>query len=71
MTNIGYRPTIDADHLTIEVNIFDFNRDIYTHDITLSFIERIRSEKRFASLGDLQLQLAADKIEASKILEYL
>jgi len=71
MTNIGYRPTIDADHLTIEVNIFDFNRDIYNREITLSFIERIRSEKRFASLGDLQLQLAVDKIAAAVILDKL
>lgn len=69
MTNIGYRPTIDADHLTIEVNIFDFNKDIYTKDLTLCFIERIRSEKRFASLGDLQLQLADDKNTALSILE--
>ena len=71
MTNIGYRPTIDADHLTIEVNIFDFNRDIYNQDITLSFIERIRSEKRFASLGDLQLQLGVDKISAAAMLKGL
>jgi len=69
MTNIGYRPTIDADHLTIEVNIFDFNKDIYNQEITLSFIERIRNEKRFASLADLQLQLATDKITAQKLLE--
>lgn len=69
MTNIGYRPTIDADRLTIEANIFDFNEDIYDKEITLSFIERIRDEKRFASLGDLQLQLASDKIVTAKILE--
>jgi len=69
MTNIGYRPTIDADHLTIETNIFDFNRDIYDQEITLIFIDRIRNEKRFPSLGDLQLQLAEDKIAAGKILE--
>jgi riboflavin kinase/FMN adenylyltransferase len=69
MTNIGYRPTIDADHLTIEANIFDFNQDIYDQQITLSFIERIRNEKRFPSLGDLQLQLADDKIAAGTILE--
>jgi riboflavin kinase/FMN adenylyltransferase len=69
MTNVGYRPTIDADHLTIEVNIFDFDQDIYSKEIRLCFIERIRSEKRFASLGDLQLQLASDKIVATKILE--
>jgi riboflavin kinase / FMN adenylyltransferase len=71
MTNIGYRPTIDADHLTIEVNIFNFNQDIYNQKITLSFVERIRSEKRFASLGDLQIQLAEDKITAERILKKL
>ncbi len=71
MTNIGYRPTIDADRLTIEANIFDFNQDIYGKEITLVFIERIRDEKRFASLGDLQLQLADDEIVAGKILENL
>jgi riboflavin kinase/FMN adenylyltransferase len=68
MTNIGYRPTIDADHLTIEANIFDFNSDIYNKEITLSFVERIRNEKRFGSLGELQLQLASDKIVAGKML---
>lgn len=69
MTNVGYRPTIDADRLTIEVNIFDFDKDIYGKEITLSFVERIRSEKRFGSLGDLQLQLANDKIVSTKLLE--
>jgi riboflavin kinase/FMN adenylyltransferase len=71
MTNIGYRPTIDADHLTIEAHIFNFDQDIYSQEITLSFIERIRNERRFPSLGDLQLQLATDKITAGKILENL
>ncbi len=69
MTNIGYRPTIDADHLTIEVNIFDYDHDIYGLEITVLFIDRIRNEKRFASLGDLQLQLANDKVVAAVKLE--
>lgn len=69
MTNIGYRPTIDADNLTIEVNIFNFDKDIYQQEITLSFVERIRNEKKFASLGQLQLQLANDKITAASLLE--
>jgi riboflavin kinase / FMN adenylyltransferase len=71
MTNIGYRPTIDADHLTIEVNIFDFDQDIYNQEITLFFVERIRNEKKFGSLGDLQFQLANDKITAGILLENL
>lgn len=71
MTNVGYRPTIDADHLTIEANIFEFDQDIYSRDITLSFIDRIRNEKRFGSLGELQLQLANDKISATDMLKEL
>jgi riboflavin kinase / FMN adenylyltransferase len=69
MTNIGFRPTIDADHLTIEVNIFDFNQDIYGQDIRLSFVQRIRDEKRFGSLGELQEQLGKDKVVAANILD--
>jgi len=61
MTNIGYRPTIDADRLTIETNIFDFDRDIYSRNITLSFVERIRNERKFSSLAELQLQLKNDE----------
>jgi riboflavin kinase / FMN adenylyltransferase len=68
MLNIGYRPTLDSSHLTIEVNIFGFDRDIYHQEITIVFADRIRNEKRFASLGDLQLQLAEDRITAEKIL---
>jgi len=68
MTNIGFRPTIDAEHLTIETNIFDFEEDIYGMDIELSFVERIRNEKKFASLGDLQLQLAEDGKMALRLL---
>lgn len=68
MTNIGYRPTIDADHLTIEVNIFDFEQDIYNQEITLTLVRRIRNEKRFNSLGELQQQLGNDKITAREML---
>lgn len=68
MTNVGYRPTIDADRLTIEVHIFDFDQDIYNHEIRLSFVERIRNEKRFGSLGELQQQLAIDQVVARQML---
>jgi riboflavin kinase/FMN adenylyltransferase len=71
MTNIGFRPTIDADRLTIEANIFDFNKDIYNKTISLIFIDRIRNERRFGSLGELQLQLGNDDIVARNILKDL
>jgi riboflavin kinase/FMN adenylyltransferase len=63
MLNIGFRPTIDinADHRTIEVNIFDFEGDIYQKEITISFKKRIRDEKKFNSIEELRLQLITDQ----------
>lgn len=69
MTNIGYRPTIDAENMTIEVNVFGFDSDIYGEVIELSFVDRIRDEKKFMSLGNLQDQLALDRIKAIELLQ--
>ncbi|HNX43170.1 MAG TPA: bifunctional riboflavin kinase/FAD synthetase [Bacteroidales bacterium] len=69
MSNIGTRPTINANHLTIEVNIFDFDTEIYFEKISLSFIERIRDERKFGGLEQLQHQLSLDKEVAMQLLE--
>lgn len=61
MGNIGYRPTIDANQLTIEANIFDFDREIYNDRITIRFIKRIRDERKFGGLQQLKSQLGYDK----------
>lgn len=62
MCNIGYRPTISSEHaLTIETNIFDFNEDIYGLDIRISFITRIREERKFSSIEVLKSQLCEDR----------
>jgi riboflavin kinase / FMN adenylyltransferase len=68
MGNIGYRPTIDAGELTIEVNIFDFDEEIYGERITIFFIERIRDEVRFQNLTALREQLLIDR---GKVIEIL
>ncbi|MBU1009866.1 MAG: bifunctional riboflavin kinase/FAD synthetase [Bacteroidetes bacterium] len=68
MGNIGYRPTINEGDLTIEVHIFDFDADIYDEEITISFIERIRDEKRFDSMQALRDQLGHDSKKAREIL---
>jgi riboflavin kinase/FMN adenylyltransferase len=64
MGNIGVRPTIDHGDLTIEVNIFDFDEDIYDEKITIQFVDRMRDEKKFDGLDALKAQLAKDKIES-------
>ena len=68
MSNIGYRPTINHGELTIEVNIFDFDEEIYDEQITIFFVDRMRNEEKFINLEALKNQLAIDKIEALKLL---
>jgi len=73
MANIGYRPTIRmAKHeLTSEVNIFDFNRDIYGRHITMCFLEKIREEQKFEDLEKLKAQLKKDRKQAKEVLQRL
>jgi riboflavin kinase / FMN adenylyltransferase len=70
MLNIGTRPTFNnnADNRSIEVNIFDFDGDIYGKEITLKFIGKIRDEQKFDNIEMLVNQLEKDKIEALKIM---
>lgn len=70
MLNIGSRPTFNnnADNRSIEVNIFDFNKNIYGKQITLEFIKRIRAEQKFASKEGLIKQLYIDKRAAISLL---
>ncbi len=72
MSNIGYRPTIDhgklKGELTIEVNIFDFDQEIYDEQITICFVDRMRDEEKFDNIESLKNQLARDKKEALKLL---
>jgi riboflavin kinase/FMN adenylyltransferase len=69
MGNIGYRPTIEKGGLTIEVNLFDFDEDIYGERITIYFLERIRDEVKFESIGALRQQLTIDKARVLAILK--
>jgi riboflavin kinase/FMN adenylyltransferase len=68
MSNIGYRPTIDHGDLTIEVNIFDFDQQIYGEQITITFVNRLRDEKKFKDREALKAQLTKDRETALKIL---
>lgn len=61
MMNIGTRPTFDGQKQTLEVNIFDFDGDLYGHEIFVWFIERLRDERRFESPEALVAQLEEDK----------
>lgn len=70
MMNIGHKPTVSGVNKTLEVNIFDFNNEIYGEQITISFIERIREERKFSDVNKLKEQLVKDKAEALKRMAY-
>ena len=72
MCNIGFRPTVGpGSSLTIETNIFDFDEEIYGLDLRLSFMRRIRSEVKFASVGLLKEQLTMDRARCEELLRSL
>ena len=68
MLNIGANPTFSASERTIEVNIFDFNEDIYGRRIEVEFVDRIRDEIRFDSVDALVDQLKKDRLLALEAL---
>jgi riboflavin kinase/FMN adenylyltransferase len=61
MLYIGNRPTVNGTKKVIEVNIFDFNKEIYGETLTVFFHELIRLDSKFQDLEALKQQLAKDK----------
>lgn len=68
MMNIGVRPTVDGSKRTIEVNLFNFNEDIYGKKLQVNVLQHLRGEQKFNGLDALKAQLAKDKTEAFSIL---
>ena len=65
VVNIGRRPTVDnLKTITIEVNIIDFNKDIYGQEILLELIEKIRKISKFKDLDELVLNIRRDLLFA-------
>jgi len=69
MMSIGYRPTVTSEKLLmVEVNILDFNEDLYGQDLLIHFVQYIRGEEKFDSLDALKDQIALDEVNARLIL---
>jgi riboflavin kinase/FMN adenylyltransferase len=68
MAYIGTRPTLNGVTRNIEVNIFDFDRDIYNQQIRMEFYHFIREDMKFNSLAELKEQLAKDKLDVTALL---
>jgi riboflavin kinase/FMN adenylyltransferase len=68
MMNIGVRPTIDGILRVIEVNLFDFDQDIYDNLLKVSIHSMLREEQKFSGLAALKEQLGVDKNNAQLAL---
>lgn len=68
MMNIGNRPTVDGSKRVIEVNLFDFDQDIYGQTLRVSLVQYQRGEVKFNGLDALKEQLAKDKLTATGLL---
>ena len=69
MMNIGFRPTINGEHQTIEVHFFDFNTDLYQQNLQIEVLYFLRDEQKFDSVKDLTNQLKKDKSNALNFLQ--
>jgi riboflavin kinase/FMN adenylyltransferase len=68
VVNVGVRPTFGESLLAVEAHLFDFTGDVYGHRMRLSFVSRVRDERRFPSVEALKEQIAADSAEARRRL---
>ena len=68
VASVGTRPTFDLVKPLLEVNLFDFDRDIYGEYIHVDFIARIRDEEKFESVDELVAQMSKDAENARSIL---
>lgn len=61
ITNVGCKPTVEGENpVGVETHIFDFDEDIYGKEVKVSFLSKVREEKKFASLEALKEQMAHD-----------
>ncbi len=65
--NVGIRPTIDSQK-TIEVNIIDFDEDIYGEIISIELIQKLRDIEKFNSLQEVKKQVDKDIVKTRELL---
>lgn len=68
ITNIGYKPTFLGNSLTIETHILNFSGDLYGTNLMVAFVQKLRDEKKFTSVGELLQQIELDIKIAEQIL---
>lgn len=67
VANVGYRPTLDGQHMQLEAHFFDFDGDLYGKPIRVHPVKKIRNEMKFASFDALRQQIEQDAREARQL----
>jgi riboflavin kinase/FMN adenylyltransferase len=72
VTNVGMRPTFgDVDRVHVETHLLDAGRDLYDARLRLSFVQRLRDERRFADVDALRAQIEADCRSARRLFGHI
>ena len=71
LTNIGYNPTFGQGPFSVETHILDFSGDLLGKTVRVNFIERIRDEKAFETVKDLERQITQDVFRARELFRNL
>ena len=69
VTNIGTRPTVSGEGVTVEAHLLDFEGDLYGKAVILSFYQFLRPEEKFNSLDELKAEIEKNALQCRKILE--
>jgi riboflavin kinase/FMN adenylyltransferase len=68
-TNVGVAPTFERGESRVEAYLLDFEGDLYGRVVDVSFMRRIRPEKRFSGVDELKKQIAQDVEEARRVTD--
>ena len=64
IANIGVKPTVHGVRLSLEVYLLDFSSDLYGKRLRITFLHKLRDEKKFAGLDELKTAIATDEQNA-------
>jgi riboflavin kinase/FMN adenylyltransferase len=67
VANVGYNPTFGNQVLSVEAHLFDFAMDLYGATVRVEFLQKIRDERKFASVDELVAQITCDAQQARRI----
>lgn len=66
VANVGSRPTVDGTRSLLEINLFDFDQQVYGEYVAVDFLHKLRPERKFESFDALKQQIEQDVIEARR-----